>query len=88
MILHVYLNIFFVCMFFFVVTWFKADLWILLLVSIAGASAAVVGEAKQFWFIDDDFMIQMLPAILILLLWQGLRLVDINILPSKLILPI
>jgi dolichol kinase len=79
---------FFVCMFFFLVTWFKTDLWILLLVSIAGASAAVVGEAKQFWFIDDDFMIQMLPAIIMLLLWQGLLLLGIDILPAKIILPI
>jgi len=79
---------FLVCIFFFVVTWFKADLWILLLISIVGASAAVVGEAKQFWFIDDDFMIQMLPATIMLLFWQGLLLAGIDILPAKIILPI
>lgn len=79
---------FFVCMFFFLITWYTADIPILLLASLLGASAAVVGEAKKFWLIDDDFMIQILPAIILLLLWQGFLFGGINILPAELLLPI
>ena len=57
-------------------------------VSIIGATGAIIGEAKKFWLIDDDFMIQMLPAILILILWQGLIVMGIDILPEVIIIPI
>jgi uncharacterized membrane protein len=70
------------------ITWYRADWWILILVSMIGASGSVVGEIKKLRFIDDDFMIQMLPAMLILLLWQGFTVFGINILPPKIILPI
>ena len=79
---------FFVCVFFFSVTWFKADIWIVLLVSIIGGTGALIGEAKKFWLIDDDFMMQILPAILILILWQGLKVTGLDILPVEIILPI
>ncbi len=79
---------FFVCMFFFLITWYTADIPILLLVSLLGASAAVVGEAKKFWLIDDDFMIQILPAVILLLVWQGFLFGGIDILPAELLLPI
>ena len=79
---------FFVCVFFFLVTWFKADIWIVLLVSIIGGTGALIGEAKKFWLIDDDFMIQILPAILILILWQGLKVTGLDILPAEIILPV
>jgi len=79
---------FFVCMFFFLITWYTADIPILLLASLLGASAAVIGEAKKFWLIDDDFMIQILPAIILLLLWQGFLFGGIDILPAELLLPI
>ncbi len=79
---------FFICVFFFLVTWFKADIWIVLLVSIIGGTGALIGEAKKFWLIDDDFMIQILPAILILILWQGLKVTGLDILPAEIILPI
>ena len=78
---------FFVCMFFFLVTWFKADLWIVTLVSIIGATGALIGETKKFWLIDDDFMIQMLPAILVLLLWFGMKSIGVDMLPETLIHP-
>jgi len=58
-----------VCLLFFVVTWYKADIRLMLLVSIVGASGAVIGETKKFWWIDDDFMIQMVPAVLLLIIW-------------------
>jgi len=78
----------FVCMFFFFVTWFNAEIWIVILVSIIGGTGALIGEVKKFWFIDDDFMIQILPAILLLILWQTLKLIGFDILPAELILPI
>jgi dolichol kinase len=79
---------FFICMLFFLLTWYTADIWILLLVSIIGAAGAIIGEGKKLRLIDDDFMIQMLPAILILLLWQGLNFFEISILPNEIIIPI
>ena len=79
---------FFVCVFFFLITWFKADIWIVLLVSIIGGTGALIGEVKKFWLIDDDFMIQILPAILILILWQGLKVTGLDILPAEIILPV
>ncbi len=79
---------FFVCMFFFLVTWYKAEIWIIFSVSIIGGLGALIGEIKKFWFIDDDFMIQILPAILILILWQVLKLIGLNIMPSELIISI
>lgn len=60
-----------VCMFFFVVTWYKASIWIVLLASIVGAAGAVIGETKKFWWLDDDFMIQMVPAVLLLIIWMS-----------------
>jgi dolichol kinase len=78
---------FFFSMFFFTITWFQADLWILLIVSVLGATGAVIGEGKKLKFIDDDFMIQLLPAFLILLLWQGLLLGGVSILPPLIIHP-
>jgi dolichol kinase len=79
---------FFVCMFFFIITWHIAETWIIILISLIGSATAVIGESKKFWLIDDDFMIQMLPATILLLLWQGFLFGGINILPAKLIIPI
>lgn len=79
---------FFVCMFFFLVTWYKTEIWIAFSVSIIGGLGALLGEMKKFWFIDDDFMIQILPAILIFVLWQVLKLFNLDILPSELIISI
>jgi len=60
---------FLLCFVFFFVTWYTADLWIVFLFSIVGATGAVVGEAKKFSWIDDDFLIQILPAILLIALY-------------------
>jgi hypothetical protein len=75
-------------LFFFLITWYQADWWVLIPVLVIGASGALIGEAKKLRFIDDDFMIQMLPAVLLWLLWQGTMTFGVNILPSKIILPI
>jgi len=77
-----------VSLFFFLITWLRAEWWVLIVVSILGASGALIGEAKKLKMIDDDFMIQMVPAILLLLFWGGMLLTGIDILPGKLILPL
>lgn len=83
-----YLIGFLLSMMFFLLTWFRAEWWIVLLVSLLGASGAILGEAKKLRLLDDDFMIQMLPAIILFILWQGLLLFSIDILPGRLILPL
>ena len=85
---HAYIIGFIVSVFFFMITWNQSAWWTLLLISLLGATGAVVGEAKKLRFIDDDFMIQFLPALLLLIVWQGLLQLGISILPPKLILPI
>jgi len=82
-----YIGGFLICMFFFLITWNTVDVSILILISILGASAAVIGEAKKFWLIDDDFMIQILPAVIIFSVWQILLFGGIDILPAELIPP-
>ena len=79
---------FVVSMFFFLLTWYRAEWWVMLMVALLGASGAVIGEAKKLKLIDDDFMIQILPAILLTCVWQALLLTGNNILPAPLILPI
>jgi dolichol kinase len=68
---YVYPYGFIVCMLFFMVAWYKADVRLMILVSIVGAFGTVIGETKKFWWLDDDFMIQMLPAVLLLIIWVG-----------------
>jgi hypothetical protein len=75
---HAYIMGFLVCMFFFIVTWYKADFSLMILVSIVGAIGAVVGETKKFWWFDDDFMIQILPAVLILIIWFVAPVLGLN----------
>jgi len=79
---------FLISAFFFLVTWYRADWWVLILVSLLGATGAVIGEAKKLKLVDDDFMIQILPAVLLLLMWQGLLAMGINMLPPPLIHPL
>lgn len=83
-----YLIGFLVSMLFFLLTWYHADWWVILTVSVVGALGAVVGEAKKLRLIDDDFTIQILPALLLILVWQGILLIGIDILPPPLILPL
>ena len=68
---YVYIFGFLLCMLFFMVAWYKADVKLMLLASIAGAFGAVAGETKKFWWLDDDFTIQMLPAVLLIIVWFG-----------------
>ena len=66
---HVYLFGFLICMFFFMIAWYKTDVRLMIFASVVGGFGAVVGETRQFWWLDDDFMIQMVPAILLIIIW-------------------
>jgi len=79
---------FLVSLFFFLVCWFRADWWVILLVSIVGACGALLGEAKKLRWVDDDFLIQVVPAVLLVVIWQVIVLFGVDILPGKLILPL
>jgi dolichol kinase len=83
---NVYILGFLVCMFFFIVTWYKADVRMMLLFSVVGAVGAVVGETKKFWWLDDDFMIQMVPAVLLLIIWISALYIGFG-LPDPIIYP-
>ena len=78
---------FLVCMIFFLVTWYQADIIIRILVSIVGATGAVIGEIKKFWWLDDDFMIQILPALLLLIVWFGAPYIGLNLPTEPIIHP-
>lgn len=58
---------FLICMIFFMVSWHSADLWVIFLVSVVGSAGAVIGEVKKFWWVDDDFMIQIVPAVMLVI---------------------
>jgi hypothetical protein len=60
----------------------------LILVPLLGATGAVIGEVKKLKFVDDDFMIQILPAVLLLLVWQGLLTIGIDMLPPSMLNPL
>jgi dolichol kinase len=69
---YVYLPGFFICMLFFLISWYKADIRLMIIVSIIGGFSATFAETKKLWWLDDDFMIQMVPAVLILIIWISL----------------
>ena len=83
---YVYITGFVVCLLFFMIAWYKAAIWLMLLVSIVGATGAVIGETKKFWWLDDDFMIQILPAIFLLVIWLSAQYFGIT-LPEPIIYP-
>jgi len=83
---YVYLFGFLICMYFFIITWFKADILLILVASIVGAFGAIVGETKKFWWLDDDFMIQMIPALLLLIIWISIPYFGFSY-PGEIIFP-
>jgi dolichol kinase len=85
---HAYGLGFFVSFAFFLIAWYQADLWVRILIGGVGAAGALIGEGKKLPFLDDDFMIQMLPAVLVLIFWQGLLLIQVDILPPPLLFPL
>jgi hypothetical protein len=58
----------------------------MILASVVGAYGAVVGETKKFWWLDDDFMIQMVPAFLLLIIWFLIDYLGYK-LPGDIIIP-
>jgi dolichol kinase len=83
---HAYLFGFLVCMFFFMIAWFKSDVILILIVSIVGGFGAIIGETKKFWWLDDDFMIQMIPAFLLLIIWISIPYFGLGY-PGEIIYP-
>jgi hypothetical protein len=83
---YVYIVGFVMCLLFFMITWYKAAIWLMLLASIIGSLGAVIGETKKFWWMDDDFMIQMLPAVLLCIIWFSAPYFGI-VLPETVIYP-
>jgi len=83
---YVYIIGFFICMYFFIITWFKADVFLIILVSVVGGLGALIGEIKKFWWLDDDFMIQMLPALLLLIIWVSIPYLGLSY-PGDIIYP-
>jgi dolichol kinase len=75
-----------VCMFFFMISWFKSDVLLLLFASIVGGLGAIIGETKKFWWLDDDFMIQMIPAFLLLIIWISIPYFGLGY-PGEIIYP-
>jgi hypothetical protein len=84
---YVYIFGFLICMLFFMIAWYKASLYLMIFASIIGAFGAVIGETKKIWWLDDDFMIQMIPAILLLILWIALPYFGINMPQENIIHP-
>ena len=66
---QVYAVGFLICMFLFLITLYKADIWIVFLFSLVGAAAAVLSEVNKIWWLDDDFLIQIIPAVLLQIIW-------------------
>jgi len=83
---YVYLFGFLICMYFFIITWFKADTLLIIVASVVGAFGAIVGETKKFWWLDDDFMIQMIPAFLLLIIWISIPYFGFSY-PGEIIFP-
>jgi dolichol kinase len=69
---YVYVLGFLICMSFFLIAWYKADLILAVSAGIVGGLGALIGETNKFWWLDDDFMIQILPAILVGIIWIAL----------------
>ena len=83
---YVYVLGFLICMFFFMISWVKADVWLMIIVSVIGRLGAIIGETHKFWWLDDDFMIQILPAVLLLLIWFSASYFGLT-LPGEIIVP-
>ena len=84
---YVYIFGFLLCMIFFMIAWFKADVYLMVFASLIGAFGAVIGETKKLWWLDDDFMIQMVPAILLIIIWIFLPYFGINMPQENIIYP-
>ena len=62
-----YLTGFFLSSSFFILTWSSTTIWISLTAAIIGASSSMIAEYKSSFYIDDDFLMQILPAIILVI---------------------
>jgi len=76
---------FLICMLFFVVIWYNVDIRLTILVAIIGGLGAIIGETKKLWWLDDDFMIQILPAVLLIIIWFIAPHLGLNLPPDQII---
>ena len=83
---HVYVLGFILCFFFFMISWYSAGFPLMITGSAVGALGAIIGETKKLWWLDDDFMIQILPAVLLLVIWYIASNMGLN-LPGDIIIP-
>ncbi|HUS98747.1 MAG TPA: dolichol kinase [Candidatus Thermoplasmatota archaeon] len=75
-------------LFFFSITWYRAEWWVIVIIAVVGGTVVTLSEAKKLPYIDDDFLIQILPAVLLLVIWQVFAGIGIDILPATMILPL
>ena len=75
-------------LFFFSFTWFNAPFPFPFIAPVIGASGAVVGEIKKFRWVDDDLLIQLIPAVLLGILYLLTSLFGVTFLPSEIIHPL
>ncbi len=73
---------------FFILIWYTANLLIMIGIAVIGAGGAVLGESLKNRYIDDDFLIQIVPASLIYLIHLGFTYAGMDILPHQSIIPI
>jgi dolichol kinase len=83
-----YCSGFAVCFIIFLLTWYQAKIEILLMISCIGASGALIGEVKKIWWLDDDLLIQLLPAVILLCISLIAAEFGLQILPDVLLHPI
>jgi len=83
---YVYVVGFLICMSFFLISWYSVNLYLLIFVSVVGGLGAAIGEIKKIYWLDDDFMIQILPAIILGLIWIAIPYLGLNY-PDILIQP-
>ncbi len=80
---------FIICFLFFATTWNTAEPWLIILISTSGATAAILGETLNKPWLDDDLLIQLLPALCLFIIWQLLQaLTEVQILPEVILHPI
>jgi dolichol kinase len=75
---YVYFLGFLICMLFFIISWYKEAPGIMIIVAVVGGIGAIIGETKKFWWLDDDFMIQIIPALLIGIIWLALPIFGLS----------
>ena len=75
-------------LFFFSFTWLTAPFPFSFIAPVIGAFGAVVGEIKKFRWVDDDLLIQLIPAVLLGILYLLTGLLGVAFLPSEIIHPL